>query len=126
MKKILVADDRASSRELIRSVLESCGYQVFEAGDGREAVDLARLQHPDLLILDLQMPALDGMGALAELRSDERFRNVPILALTASAMRGDRERALSAGFTEYVTKPINLGFLRRELARLLDQTHEPE
>jgi|SRR5271170_2230793 len=119
MKKILVADDRSSSRELIRTVLEGCGYEVFEASDGREAVDLARETQPDLLILDLQMPRLDGMGALAELRADKDFFGVPILALTASAMRGDRERALSAGFTEYVTKPVNLGFLRQELARLL-------
>jgi CheY-like chemotaxis protein len=120
MKKILVADDRATSRELIRTVLEGCGYAVYEAADGLEAVELARQARPDLLILDLQMPKLDGMGVLAELRAGGDFASVPILALTASAMQGDRERALSAGFTEYVTKPINLGFLRGELARLLN------
>lgn len=120
MKRILVADDRATSRELIRTVLEGCGYTVYEAADGVEAVELARRAQPDLLILDLQMPRLDGMGVLAELRAGGGFANIPILALTASAMQGDRERALSAGFTEYVTKPINLGFLRGELARLLN------
>jgi CheY-like chemotaxis protein len=120
MKKILVADDRESSRELIRTVLEGCGYQVLEAANGREAVDLARSTRPDLLLLDLQMPLLDGMGVVAELRADKEFLHLPIVALTASAMQGDRERALSAGFTEYVTKPISLGVLRSEIARLLN------
>lgn len=119
MKKILIAEDRPSSRELIRTVLEGCGYIVFEAADGRQAVDVARREIPDLLIVDLQMPALDGLGVLAELRRDERFADVPIVALTASAMQGDRERALEAGFTEYITKPVNLRFLREELTRIL-------
>jgi two-component system cell cycle response regulator DivK len=119
MKKILIAEDRPSSRELIRTVLEGCGYSVSEASDGRQAVDVAMRECPDLLIVDLQMPALDGLGVLAELRRDERFADVPIVALTASAMQGDRERALEAGFTEYITKPVNLRFLREEITRLL-------
>jgi two-component system cell cycle response regulator DivK len=120
MKKILIAEDRPSSRELIRTVLEGCGYEISEASDGRQAVELARRENPDLLIVDLQMPALDGLGVLAELRNDERFADVPIVALTASAMQGDRERALEAGFTEYITKPVNLKFLREEITRLLN------
>jgi two-component system cell cycle response regulator DivK len=120
MKKILIAEDRPSSRELIRTVLEGCGYIVAEASDGREAVDVAKRERPDLLIVDLQMPSLDGLGVLAELRSDPRFADVPIVALTASAMQGDRERALEAGFTEYITKPVNLRFLREEITRLLN------
>jgi two-component system cell cycle response regulator DivK len=119
MKKILIAEDRPSSRELIRTVLEGCGYGVCEASDGRQAVEVAKRENPDLLIVDLQMPALDGLGVLAELRRDERFAEVPIVALTASAMQGDRERALEAGFTEYITKPVNLRFLREEITRLL-------
>ncbi|HEY3835574.1 MAG TPA: response regulator [Bryobacteraceae bacterium] len=120
MKKILIAEDRPSSRELIRTVLEGCGYDVSEASDGRQAVEVARRENPDLLIVDLQMPSLDGLGVLAELRSDPRFAEVPIVALTASAMQGDRERALEAGFTEYITKPVNLRFLREEITRLLN------
>jgi two-component system cell cycle response regulator DivK len=119
MKKILIAEDRPSSRELIRTVLEGCGYIVVEAADGRQAVDAAKRESPDLLIVDLQMPALDGVGVLAELRRDARFAGVPIVALTASAMQGDRERALEAGFTEYITKPVNLRFLREQISRLL-------
>ena len=120
MKKILVADDKASSRELIRVVLEHSGYQVEEAADGREALDCALKQDPDLVLLDLQMPQLDGFAVVAELRKDQRFEKRPIVALTAYAMQGDREKALGAGFTSYVTKPVNLAELRRHVAELLE------
>jgi two-component system, cell cycle response regulator DivK len=120
MKKILIADDRLAGRELIRAILERFGYSVCEACNGREAVDLARVERPDLLILDLQMPVLDGAGALQELRADEDFANIPILALTASAMQGDRDRALAAGFSGYITKPLNLRALQQEVIRLLN------
>ena len=119
MKKILIAEDRPSSRELIRTVLEGSGYSVSEAVDGREAVELARRVNPDLIIVDLQMPFLDGLGVLQELRRDPRFASVPIVALTASAMQGDREKAIQAGFNEYITKPVNLRTLREEVSRLL-------
>ena len=121
MKKVLVADDKATGRELIRTVLEQCGHSVFEACDGMEAVRKAREVLPDLIILDLHMPELDGFGAFRELRADERFTGTPIVALTASAMQGDRERALAAGFTSYLAKPIGLNVLRGEVERLLAQ-----
>lgn len=119
MKKVLVADDKATSRELIRTVLEQSGHAVFEARDGAEAVNSARKILPDLIVLDLHMPALDGFGVLHELRADERFAATPIVALTASAMEGDRERTLSAGFTGYIAKPISVQALRSEMKRLL-------
>jgi CheY-like chemotaxis protein len=119
MKKVLVADDRATGRELIRTVLEHSGHKVFEACNGLEAVRIAREIEPDLIVLDLHMRELDGFGALHGLRLDERFTTTPILAVTASAMRGDRERALSAGFTGYLTKPVSLSSLRIEMERLL-------
>src|SRR5712691_9562735 len=119
MKKILIADDKATSRELVKTVLEKGGYQVFEAGNGAEAVRSAKELRPDLIILDLHMPDLDGFGVVEELRRDQGFAATPIVALTASAMQGDRERAMAAGFTGYITKPIRLGALRSEVARLL-------
>jgi CheY-like chemotaxis protein len=121
MKKVLVADDKAAGRELIRTVLEQCGHSVFEAGDGAEAVRKAREILPDLILLDLHMPVLDGFAAFQELRGDERFAATPIVALTASAMQGDRELAMSAGFTGYLAKPISLNVLRSEIDRLLEQ-----
>ncbi len=119
MKKILVADDRASSRELVRTVLESCGYEVVEASDGAEAVRLARAIAPDLVLLDLHMPVLDGFGAVLQLRDEPRFALTPVVALTASAMDGDREHAMMAGFTGYISKPIRIAALREEVRRLL-------
>ncbi len=119
MTKILVADDKASSRELVRTVLEHCGYEVIEASDGAEAVELARQTEPELILLDLQMPALDGFGVVRKLRGEDRFAGTPIVALTASAMHGDREKALAAGFSGYITKPIRLTSLRSEVERLL-------
>jgi CheY-like chemotaxis protein len=119
MKKILIADDRASSRELIRTLLEHAGYEVFEAADGQEAVEVARAISPDLILLDIQMPRLDGYGSVRQMRLDPQLKHLPIVALTASAMHTDRDRVLSAGFTEYITKPVNLSVLREELARLL-------
>jgi two-component system cell cycle response regulator DivK len=119
MKKILVADDKASSRELVRTVLEHSGYEVFEAADGAEALEKVLANTPDLVLLDLQMPKLDGFGVIAKLRNEERFRTVPIVALTANAMQGDCEKAMAAGFSGYITKPIRLPFLRSEVERLL-------
>jgi CheY-like chemotaxis protein len=121
MKKILIADDKATSRELIRTVLENSGYSITEAGDGIEALRYAREVHPDLVILDLHMPGLDGYGVVKELRREEEFAKTPVMALTASAMQGDRELAFAAGFDSYVSKPIGLSALRQEVQRLLDR-----
>jgi two-component system, cell cycle response regulator DivK len=125
MKTILVAEDRESSRELIRTMLEHSGYSVIEATNGAEALLLARETTPDLVLLDLQMPIKSGFDVLRELRSERRFESLPIVALTASAMDGDKERALRTGFTGYLTKPLNIFELRKELARLLPQSSEP-
>jgi CheY-like chemotaxis protein len=119
MKTVLIADDKATSRELVRTVLEKSGYTVAEASDGIEALRSARQLKPDLIILDLHMPGMDGFGVIREIRRDRDLAATPVMALTASAMQGDRERALSAGFTGYIAKPIQLHVLRGEVERLL-------
>ena len=119
MKTILIADDKDTGRELVRTVLENSGYRVMEASDGIEALRFARDVQPDLIILDLHMPGVDGFGVIRQLRAEPAFVSTPIIALTASAMQGDRERALSAGFTGYITKPIRLSALRAEIERML-------
>jgi two-component system cell cycle response regulator DivK len=119
MKTVLIAEDREASRELIRAMLEHAGYAVLEAADGAEALAIAFEKTPDLVLLDLQMPKKDGLQVLKELRADRRFRVTPIVALTASAMRGDKENALKSGFTGYLTKPVSLSEIRQELLRLL-------
>ncbi len=118
MKTVLIADDKATSRELVRTVLEKSGYTVVEAADGIEALRNARESKPDLIILDLHMPGLDGFGVVQEIRLDKDLAATPVMALTASAMQGDRERALSAGFTSYIAKPVSLKTLRAEVERL--------
>jgi two-component system cell cycle response regulator DivK len=119
MKRILIADDKPTSRELLRTVLEKQGYSITEAADGEEALQKARAETPDLILLDLQMPRLSGYEVLGELRKESQYAALPIIALTASAMQGDRERALAAGFTGYLTKPVALAHLRDEIKRLL-------
>jgi two-component system cell cycle response regulator DivK len=118
-KRILIAEDKATSRELLRTVLEHQGYAVTEAVNGEEALQQARTEIPDLILLDLQMPVRGGYEVLSELRREQRFTSVPIVAVTASAMQGDREKAMAAGFNGYLTKPLALSDLRNEIQRLL-------
>ena len=118
-RTILVADDNTASRELIREVLEMTGYDVVEAADGQQAVSAARANAPDLVLVDIQMPRLDGYGVLRELRADPRLSNLHVVALTAYAMQGDRDRALDAGFDGYITKPVDIAALRQEIKRFL-------
>ena len=119
MKRILIVEDRDNGRELLRSVLEKLGHVVIEASDGREALGRIQEQIPDLILLDLRIPALNGFEVLKEMRNSALFSSVPVVALTAQAMSGDREKALAAGFNGYLTKPIALAQLRSEVERLL-------
>jgi two-component system cell cycle response regulator DivK len=112
MKTILVADDSAISRELVREALEEIGYRVIEAADGREALALALESAPDLALVDIRMPVQDGYETIRAMREDPRLAALPILALTAFAMRGDEEKAALAGFDGYLTKPIGIAALR--------------
>ena len=119
MKTVLVADDNPVSRELIREILETDDCEVIEAGDGREALEKLRQHLPDLALLDIQMPVLDGNAVIRELRADPQFSQLPVVALTAYAMQGDREKALSLGFNFYITKPIDIPVFRAKVAELL-------
>jgi CheY-like chemotaxis protein len=121
MSLILIADDSASNRELLRTMLNHAGHQVTEAEDGEQAVAQARITRPDLAIIDIQMPKLDGYGVLQQLRADDGLRHIPVIALTAYAMDGDRARGLSAGFHAYVTKPVTLRNLRDILREVLPE-----
>jgi two-component system cell cycle response regulator DivK len=117
--KILIAEDNAVNRELLRELLEMRGYEVFEACNGQEALDMIGPILPDLLVLDLGMPVLDGFGAIQKIRATPEFAQLPVLAATAYAMRGDRDRVLEAGFDGYVSKPIDPKTLNQEIDRLI-------
>lgn len=106
-------------RELLRTILESVGYEVSEAADGVEALALARSFEPDLILLDIHMPLRDGISVVRELRADPRFASVPVIAVTATAMKGDRQKGLEAGFSEYMTKPVPIATLRQMIERFL-------
>jgi CheY-like chemotaxis protein len=119
--RILIADDYDDNRELLRLMLENAGYAVREARDGREFVEAARAEPPDVALIDLSMPVLDGWHALSELRSDARTRSLPCVAVTAYAAEVDRQRAIAAGFDAYVTKPFRSTDLVEVVERLLKE-----
>ena len=122
MPLILIVDDKTSSRELLRSILEKEGHRVVEAGDGLEAIEKARDVVPDMILLDLHMPRRNGYEVVTELRQEERFATTPMVAVTASAMISDREKVLATGFDGYLTKPVSLNILRAEIDRLLKRS----
>jgi CheY-like chemotaxis protein len=124
MKTILIVDDNAVSRELMRECLEIPDRRIVEAPDGRYALDVIAELHPDLVLMDIQMPVLDGFAALGELRQDPRFCHMRIVAVTAFAMRGDREKALTAGFDGYITKPVDVIELEGLVTELLSRTQQ--
>jgi CheY-like chemotaxis protein len=113
MKTILVVDDNPVSRELICEVLDSPEFRILQAQDGKSALESMSESPPDLVLIDIQMPVMDGFATLARLRTDARFQSLPVVAVTAFAMRGDREKAIEAGFTSYITKPIDVLELER-------------
>ena len=105
---ILVVEDNEKNMKLFRDVLVAGGYRTLEATTGEEAVELADEHVPDLVLMDIQLPDIDGREALGRLRASTRTSGVPVLALTAQAMDGDRERFLAAGFDDYVSKPVDI------------------
>lgn len=114
--RILVVEDNQDNMTLIVDVLLSLEYEVFQATDGVTGVEMTHDLRPDLVLMDLSLPKKDGWTATREIKADGDLQKIPIIALTAHAMRGDKERALEAGCDDYITKPINL----QELASKLD------
>lgn len=104
--RILIIEDDQPSRELVRYLLEGAGYIVFEAADGGAGVRMALELNPDLIICDLQMPVLNGYEVAQNLHEEQLWRRVPLIAVTALSMSGDRDKALDAGFDDHMTKPI--------------------
>jgi two-component system, cell cycle response regulator DivK len=110
-ERVLIVEDNEKNLKLVRDVLQATGYRTLEATTGEEAVELALSQAPALVLMDVQLPGIDGVEALERLRQNERTASIPVLALTAQAMSGDRERFLEAGFDGYLAKPVDVGAL---------------
>jgi two-component system cell cycle response regulator DivK len=106
--RVLIAEDNEKSMKLFRDVLQVNGYETLEATTGDQAVELATRHDPALVLMDISLVGMDGLTALRRLREDERTASTPIVALTAEAMAGDRERFLDAGFDDYIAKPVNI------------------
>jgi CheY-like chemotaxis protein len=116
---ILIADDHDDNRELLSLLLSGAGYDVREARDGNECLAIAREQTPDLIVVDLSMPVLDGWGLFQELKADERTRTIPCIAVTAHADL-DRNQALETGFTAYISKPYSGDALLKTIATVFE------
>jgi two-component system, cell cycle response regulator DivK len=119
MKKILIAEDNAASSELIMEVLSGRGYEIIEVCDGRQALQKIEELEPDLVLLDIQLPILDGFAVLSQLRQNPRFAKLCVVAVTANVMKEDREKGLRAGFDAYISKPIDAAALRLQVDQLL-------
>ena len=105
--KILLIEDNEQNRILMRQILARQSYDILEARDGLTGIEMARAHMPALILLDIQMPVMNGFMVIRELRNDAELRKIKVIAVTSFAMKGDREKALQAGFDEYVTKPID-------------------
>jgi CheY-like chemotaxis protein len=116
--KILVADDNALTREIMLRRLEREGFQVIVASTGKEALAVAKAEAPSIILMDMSMPMMNGWDATTKLRTDPAIRHIPVIALTANAISGDRERALEAGCDEYESKPVDFGSLLKKIAAL--------
>jgi len=116
---ILIVEDDPKSLILTRDLLQVSGFTTIEATDGKQGIELAKARNPDLILMDIQMPEMDGLEATRILKADATTRNIPVLALTAYAMKGDEERILQAGCDGYISKPIDIQGLVKEVAEYL-------
>jgi two-component system cell cycle response regulator DivK len=124
MAKILLVEDNEMNRDMLSRRLIRRGFQVVFAMDGQEGVDLARSERPDLILMDMSLPVIDGWEATRRVKADEATRGVPVIGLTAHAMSGDREKAIAAGCDDYDIKPIELDRLIGKIERLLGATKQ--
>jgi len=116
---ILYVEDNAENRMLVRRILQAEGYHVLEADSAKSAIEVVRSQPPDLILMDINLPEIDGYTLTSRLKSIPAFGRIPIIALTANVMRGDRERTLEAGCDGYIQKPIDVDTLPQQVDRYL-------
>jgi two-component system, cell cycle response regulator DivK len=118
--RILLVEDNEDNFELVRFLLERAGYEVLEGHDGQEALTVARLEHPDLILMDLSLPGMDGWEAGRELKASLATSKIPLLALTAHTLPGDRKRTIDSGFDGYISKPIDVANFGETIGRALE------
>lgn len=118
-KLILIIEDDPKSLKLVRDLLQVSGYATIEAADGKQGIELARSLKPDLILMDIQLPVMDGLEATRILKSDVNTRHIPIICVTSYAMKGDEEKAYQAGCDAYITKPYDIKELLAKVAEYL-------
>ena len=122
---ILIIEDNEKNRKLERDVLQFNGYEIIESETAEEGIRLAQERHPALILMDIQLPGMNGIDALAHLRNDPRTRNIPVIAVTASAMTQDRQKIMDAGFDGYQRKPLDLKEFLEAIRRMLEKGRQP-
>ena len=125
MAKILLVEDNEQNRDMLSRRLLRKGYEVLVAYDGARGVEMAGRERPDLVLMDMSLPVLDGWEAAQRLKTNPETRSIPVIALTAHAMTADRERALAAGCDDYDTKPVEMPRLLEKMERLLQKRQAP-
>jgi two-component system cell cycle response regulator DivK len=118
-KTILIVEDDELSLRMVTDVLQASGYDVVQSIDGKDTLKLATEQHPDLILMDIRLPEVSGVEHLKALKADEALRDIPVLAVTAFALRGDKEKFLEEGFDAYIPKPVDIPLLLETIAEFL-------
>lgn len=121
--KILIVDDSEKNLKLFKLIIASMGHEIMTAGNGEEGIKKAKEELPDLILMDIQMPVMDGVSAVNVLSADEATKNIPVIALTSYAMKGDRERFLQHGFTDYISKPIDTDNFMDTIKKVLGESY---
>lgn len=120
VRRVLIVEDNEKNRKLFKLLVTSMGHECFVATDGSIGIELARDGCPDLILMDIQMPVLDGLAALSQLQKHPETRDIPVVAVTSYAMDKDRNRLLSAGFTDYLAKPVDTQKFKEVISEILD------
>jgi CheY-like chemotaxis protein len=123
--RILIVEDNEDNQELMRFLLERAGYDVISVENGLEGVKTARREKPDIILMDLSLPELDGWSAARQIKADPEIGNIPMIAVTAHTLPGDRRKALDAGFDSYISKPINIHMFDITVGKVLEQKQHP-
>ena len=121
-ERILVVEDNEKNRKLIRVVLKAKGYEIIEAEDAETAINYLKTNVPDLILMDIGLPGLDGLQLTRQIKQNEATKKIPVIAVTAHAMCGDEEKILGAGCDDYISKPINVGEFPLTIARVLENS----
>ena len=123
--RIWIVEDNVDNQDLMRFLLERAGYEVTTVENGREGIEAARRDNPDIILMDLSLPELDGWSAAREIKADPVLAKIPLIAVTAHTLAGDRRKALEAGFDSYISKPINIHMFDVTVGKVLEQKQNP-